>query len=498
MIRSMRRPVQHETDASGQRLLRAAFEAFGWVVNAIENDYGADYEVEIFEGGLSTGAAFKVQLKSSASTQYSSDGTVISQPIRVANAKYLTQELRVPTVVVHCDVTAGRSFWLLPQLDASVVGRLDSLDDDQSVTLHLPVTNELPSSKAAFVEALQRADAALSVRAARRVRPTLVAELDEQVLGSDAEEAIRAFQSHSDALRLTQAYGRAVAGDLDKAFKLIDQLLNAPGSAPEDKFRAWLIWEMAEFNRQIAAGVSDRSRVETTDRVARELRALTKDGPTHLKYYAAVFELAARVRALAHDGHALGMAERVAVSAGPIFQLSRQQLDRRLDLTLTRSARIVNRLLRTRQAWVLPMALSRLAMSLGVACPRFEQEGREDAVQSLKTYGLDLCRAAGRIAGTTGDQNALASAASSALMLSRSDSDEAMIFATEIAGRLTSPEERAFVERVIDQRRRMNAGERVEGKIKTTARQIAENVQDGLRLVQRQSSPQTPSNQSKS
>jgi len=75
MISPMRRPVQHETDAAGQRLLRAAFEGFGWVVNAIENDYGADYEVEIFEGGVSTGATFKVQLKSSASTQYSSDGT---------------------------------------------------------------------------------------------------------------------------------------------------------------------------------------------------------------------------------------------------------------------------------------------------------------------------------------------------------------------------------------------------------------------------------------
>lgn len=151
-------------------------------------------------------------------------------------------------------------------------------------------------------------------------------ELGEQVLGSDAEAAIRAFQSHSDASRLTQAYSRAVAGDLDKAFKLIDQLLEAPGSALEDKFRAWLIWEMAELNRQIAAGVSDRSRVETSNRVARELRALTKDGPTHLKYYAAVFELAARVSALAHDGHALWMAERVAVHARPIFQLSRQQL----------------------------------------------------------------------------------------------------------------------------------------------------------------------------
>ncbi|HEY3381041.1 MAG TPA: hypothetical protein VGK32_04690 [Vicinamibacterales bacterium] len=50
------------------------------------------------------------------------------------------------------------------------------------------------------------------------------------------------------------------------------------------------------------------------------------------------------------------------------------------------------------------MALSRLAMSVGVACLKFEQEGREDAVQSLKTYGLDLCKAAGRIEKLTRDR----------------------------------------------------------------------------------------------
>jgi len=92
----------------------------------------------------------------------------------------------------------------------------------------------------------------------------------------------------------------------------------------------------------------------------------------------------------------------------------------------------------------------------------------------------------------------LASAASSALVLSKSNSDDAMTFATEIAGQLSSPEGRAFVERAIDQSRRMNAGERIEGKIKTTARQIAENVEDGLRLVQQRRPAQVHSNQPES
>ena len=138
----------------------------------------------------------------------------------MANAKYLTHELRVPTVVVHCDITRGRVYWVMPQLDASLSERLRAINDAQSITLHVPVANELPASKAGFVEALQRADATLSVRAARRVRPSQVAEVSE-ALGSEADTIIRAYQSHSDSLRLTQAHGRALAGDLDKAFELV-------------------------------------------------------------------------------------------------------------------------------------------------------------------------------------------------------------------------------------------------------------------------------------
>jgi len=55
----MKRPEQHETDSAGQRQLRAAFETQGWTVNALDNDYGADFEVEVFEQRVSTGATFK-------------------------------------------------------------------------------------------------------------------------------------------------------------------------------------------------------------------------------------------------------------------------------------------------------------------------------------------------------------------------------------------------------------------------------------------------------
>jgi hypothetical protein len=247
---------------------------------------------------------------------------------------------------------------------------------------------------------------------------------------------------------------------------------------------------MAELDRQIAAGNSDRSRVGVSNKVASELKALVKGGPSHLRYYAPFFRSPQR-RARWRTTATFWAWLRFTVHALPGFQLSKQQLDRRLALVLIRSARIINRLRRTRHAWVLPIALTRLAMSIGIACLRFEQEGRADSVKSLRTYGLDLCRTAGRIAEMTGDDTSLASVASSVLVFSRSDSDEAMTLAAELADKVKSSDERAFVERALSQSRRRNAGERIEGKIKTTPRQIIENIEDGLRFgrLQRQAKP---------
>ena len=43
----------------------------------------------------------------------------------------------------------------------------------------------------------------------------------------------------------------------------------------------------------------------------------------------------------------------------------------------------------------------------------------------------------------------------------------------------------------MDQRRRLNAGEPIEGKIKTTPRQIVENIEDGLRFGRPRRGPES-------
>lgn len=111
------KPDGHDINAAGERLLREVLEPLGWVVNAVEKDYGIDYNVQAFDGKSPTGTWFHVQLKSSASSEYSADRFFVSQEITVDHARHYTLEMREPVLVIHADVESRSVHWYAPQLD---------------------------------------------------------------------------------------------------------------------------------------------------------------------------------------------------------------------------------------------------------------------------------------------------------------------------------------------------------------------------------------------
>jgi hypothetical protein len=67
-------------------------------------------EVEVFEGGTTTGITFKLQLKNSRHTKYSANEDFISERLELDSARYISRELCTPTILAHADVSAGRVF----------------------------------------------------------------------------------------------------------------------------------------------------------------------------------------------------------------------------------------------------------------------------------------------------------------------------------------------------------------------------------------------------
>src|SRR5579864_3920763 len=98
------KPKEHDINQAGKRLLRELLEPLGWVVNDTQEDYGIDYNVQVFDGKSPTGTWFHVQLKSSASSHYSADNSFISQVLSMDHARHYARDMREPVIVIHADV----------------------------------------------------------------------------------------------------------------------------------------------------------------------------------------------------------------------------------------------------------------------------------------------------------------------------------------------------------------------------------------------------------
>jgi len=123
--------------------MRSIFEPLGWAVRKLEKDNGIDFDIEVFDNFRSVGVFFKVQLKSSEWTRYSESKEFISQRLEISNAEYLCREVRLPVVVIHADIKAGRTFWYAPQLINQELQESIAQNNRNSITLRMPTANEL-------------------------------------------------------------------------------------------------------------------------------------------------------------------------------------------------------------------------------------------------------------------------------------------------------------------------------------------------------------------
>lgn len=157
------KPEEHETDRAGKRLLREALEPLGWVVNEVQEDYGIDFNVQVFDQASPTGVWFHIQLKSSGSSNYSADRGFISQELSKKHARHYALEMREPVLVVHADVRSQSIFWYAPQLDrqlATVIGDTKA----QSVKVRIPTVQQLPGTAPALLASLSGIHLTLSNR----------------------------------------------------------------------------------------------------------------------------------------------------------------------------------------------------------------------------------------------------------------------------------------------------------------------------------------------
>jgi hypothetical protein len=478
------KPEGHDINSAGERLLREALESLGWVVNAVERDYGIDFNVQVFAGKSPTGTWFHVQLKSSASSDYSTDRSFISQEITADHARHYALELREPVLVIHADVESRRVYWYAPQL-ARPLRTLLAQTKAQSTTFRVPTRQLLPDTAPALLSAVENIHLALATRELTSASAQSFAENLRHL--PDQERLHRAFQEKSDTLKLHKI------GELYKDRKYGEAKPRAEGiigdmdSTIEVKFWAQLQLEGIDFSQTVHAGKPQNELAKGTLKHAKALQKLTASGPKYLKFYSLIARQGAELEILVHENFSLYMAlkQHLQHASNPMLALGiyarRAALTQRIVSKYNQSVRLARYTTTYPDRWMLGRAIQRIVKAIAPYINTLSAEGNEEPAKAFARSALQICKVSAWICQETGDGQGVVLAVLDSLMTTHSEDSDAYRWAMQIANAIVDLEVRTDALNLIERAKRRWRGEAVEGDYQgDTIWQIIQNMATGL------------------
>jgi hypothetical protein len=461
--------TEQETDRAGKRLVRSVLEPLGWVVNDTEEDYGIDSNVQVFDGESPDGAWFHVQLKSSSNPDYASDGTFISQPLRMDHARHFAIELRQPMFLLIADVTASRLFWACPQLDVRLLNQLQTEQKNQSVSVRVPTAQQLPKTLTNLLSALRRAYIVLSNR---QLATSSISHFAESLVYSTDQEKLRAeMQNKSDILKLQRVVALYNEGNMAAARERADALVRDPDATIETKF--WASIQIGNIDFDILAR-SNNPQAELAEhhlRHALSLQRLTRQGPIPFKFYALVARRAAELGVLAHENFSLNMLQKAHLQRGGdpflVWRIyaRRAWLAKAIASKYNQCVRLAKYASTSNDPWVLGRALTNIVQALATYVATLHISGETGLESAFSQSALQISKLAAWASRETGDENGLALAVLSSILVVRSEESHTYRWAVETAGTIIESTLREDVLRGIGRATRRWKGEEVEGDI---------------------------------
>ena len=483
----MKRPSQHITDTKGETLMRSVLEPSGWVINSVQTDYGIDFDVEVFYEHESTGVFFKVQLKSSENTHYSAQNDFISQQIKIESAHYLCREVRIPVILIHADVLQKRVFWVSPQLDPGKIELLSTQSEQDSITLRIPTSNSLPETIALLAEAVGQVETVLASRAITNVSiPDFLGDVEGHI---DADQFIFEFQDKTDALRLQKASRLFVAHEFEEVTELANKVFRNSEASVHNKFWALLITERAEISSQARAGAPQANIPATHLKVSKQLQLLTKDGPSHLKFFALIARKAAELEHLAFQDLGLFMAWETGRQKGDTggysmteIAVRRIRVTYKLNLLHRQCVRLVNYAAGFRLRPALSVALLRIVKGIVLYASRLAADGMNDLAQYHFRLAFEICSRVRDIALSVNDDYALNEASSTAMLLALGSSIDVAQWTKETIAQIGNADIRADALARFERDLQRIQGQPVEGDMygEPTETQIRQNIKSAL------------------
>lgn len=480
------KPQQHDIDRAGKRLLRKALEPLGWVINEVQEDYGVDCNVQVFDKGFPTGAWFHVQLKSSASSDYSSDHSFVSQELPIDHARHYALEMLDPIFLVHADVTSEKILWCGIQLDTKFAAVLEKTGA-RFARIRIPASQQLPGTAPDLLTALKDVQLMLATRV---LGSAPISSFETTFKHMPNQEGLyRAFQEKTDALKLRRIVELFRQKKLDQCRPRIEALIGDPDSSIETKFWAQIQLEGVDYAETLHAGKPQGELSKVILKHAKSLQELTALGPKYLKFYSLIARHAAELGMLVYENTSLFMAlhQHLEKYGNPMMALGlyarRSAITGRIISRYNQCLRLARYAANYSDRWVLGRALTTIVNAIGGYVAILRSEKYFQTETAFAGSALQVCKVAARICEETGDAEGAASTIVSALLTTDSKDSDAYRWAIQTANRLVDPEIRAGALEVISRAERRWKGEQVEGDYRgDVAWQIIQNMAAALNI----------------
>lgn len=480
----IKRPEEHDIDRAGKRLLRALLEKLGWVLNDVEEDYGIDSNVQVFDGAHPTGAWFHVQLKSSRHSEYSTDRTFVSQELSIDHARHYALDMRQPILLVHVDVATERAYWHFPQLDKNLAAALRNTEA-KSITIRIPTCQELPQSASAVLLGLDKVYLTLASRELTSGSTKSFAECLGHL--SDQRKLATAFQEKNDVLKLKRIREFYQQQQFAEARSRAEVIITDPDSIVEVKFWAQIQLHAIDFRETVHAGRPQKELPKLVLKHAKALQKITRSGPNYLKFYALIARHAAELEIMAHESFSLFMALRQHRKAGdnPMMLLGlyarRSALKRQMITKYNRCVRLARYTASYRDRWALGRALTNIVKALATFMVVLRAEGLREYENAFASSAVQICKLAAWISSETGDSDGIVLAIIAALLTVHNEDSDAYRWANETAEGIVDKAARSDALRVIERAAKRWKGEKLPGDYHgDTIWQIAQNIATGM------------------
>ena len=500
---------QQDIDRAGRRILRGALEPLGWVLNGIDEDYGIDYDVQVFVDGSPNGIWFKVQLKSSAGSDYSANGDFISQALTLDHAKQYATELHEPIFLIHADTVHEKVFWCAPQLDDELLKKIGTDHPPATVTLRIPTANALPATAEALVQIIEQLYVVLANRA---LVSASVSSFADALKYQPGEDKLREeFQRKNDTLRLRNVAALFRKEQYEEARSRACIVATDPDASIENKFWAETQIGAIDWADAVRRGRPQNVLAQITLENSKRLRSLTQSGPPHLKFFAVIAKKAAELEVLARDnwGLTILLLQHSRNAVNPFMALNvyaaHAHSTKRMVAKYNQCLRLASYAANFRGRWALPRALLRIVQSSAFFIARVESKALGETGNQFSSSALQICKLMAWIAEESGDEEAIALAISAAMMTVKSPQTEAFKWGSMQLDRMTDPDAKREAIRLIERHLMRWRGEQPEGDYNPDPmQQIVENaaaslgidptdgsnpIMQGLRIAARDNTP---------